>query len=127
MGVQWPRQELVEVEDRAIPGGHLSLDDPHRALSRFAQSVRSGSLQTMTHCIAVSVPICRNPALRPGLAALVSWLQDQRYSSHAIGRIENYVAVHGTPAGIMIEPQDEAPADEAFAEGLDAVPGDSDA
>jgi hypothetical protein len=66
-----------------------------------------------------------NPALRPGLAALVAWLLDQRYSSHAIGRIEGHVAVHGTLAGSMIEPEDEAAAEEAFAEGLDAVSADS--
>jgi hypothetical protein len=69
----------------------------------------------------------RNPALRPGLAALVAWLLEQRYSSHAIGRIEGHVAVHGTLAGSMIDPEDEAAAEEAFVGGLDAVPGDSDA
>jgi hypothetical protein len=74
-----------------------------------------------------SVPLYRNPAYRPGLAALVAWLLDQRYSSHAIARIESHVAVHGTLAGSMIEPDDEAAAEEAFVEGLDAVPGDSDA
>jgi hypothetical protein len=74
-----------------------------------------------------SVPLYRNPAYRPGLAALVAWLLDQRYSSHAIARIESYVAVHGTLAGSMIEPEDEAAVEEAFVEGLDAVPGDSDA
>jgi hypothetical protein len=69
----------------------------------------------------------RNPALRPGLVALVAWLLEQRYSSHAIGRIERYVAVHGTLAGSLIEPEDEAAAEEAFVEALDAVPSDSDA
>jgi hypothetical protein len=69
----------------------------------------------------------RNPALRPGLAALVAWLLEQRYSSHAIGRIENHVAVHDMLAGSMIEPDDEAAAEATFVEGLDVVPGDSDA
>jgi hypothetical protein len=62
-----------------------------------------------------------------GLAARVAWLLEQRYSSHAMGRIESHIAVHGTLAGSMIEPEDEAAAEEAFVEGLDAVPGDSDA
>jgi hypothetical protein len=81
----------------------------------------------MSHCTAHSIPLYRNPAYRPGLAALVGWLLEQRYSSHAIGRIEGHVAVHGTLAGSMIEPEDEAAAEEAFVEALDAVPGNSDA
>jgi hypothetical protein len=81
----------------------------------------------MSHCTARSIPMYRNPALHPGLAALVAWLLEQRYSSHAIGRIESFVAVHGTLAGSMIEPEDEAEAEAVFVDALPAVPLDSDA
>ncbi len=39
--VQRPRQELVEVENFTIPGRHLSLDDPHHALSPFGPFLAS--------------------------------------------------------------------------------------
>jgi hypothetical protein len=72
-----------------------------------------------------SIRLYRNPALKPGLAALVGWLLDHHYSSHAIGRIENFVAVHGTLAGSMIDPEDEPAAEETFCAALPAVPLDS--
>jgi hypothetical protein len=74
-----------------------------------------------------SVPFDRNPQLKPGLAALVTWLIDASYSSHAIGRIQRYVAVHGTLAGSIVEPEDEAGAEEAFTGAIEPVPLDSDA
>jgi hypothetical protein len=81
----------------------------------------------MRHSTAPSIPCYRNPAYRPGLAALVGWLLDHSYSSHAIGRIEAHVATTGTLAGSMIEPEDEAGAEEAFTAALPAVDLDSDA
>jgi hypothetical protein len=90
-----------------------------------AMNRRGAQTRSIVH--APSVPLYRNPAPRPGLAALVGWLLEQRYSSHAIGWIESHVAVHGTLAGSLMEPEDEAAAEEAFVEGQDAVPGDSDA
>jgi hypothetical protein len=74
-----------------------------------------------------SIRLYRNPSLKPGLAALVGWLLDHHYSSHAIGRIENFVAVHGTLAGSMVDPEDEAAAEEAFVAALPEVAGDSPA
>jgi hypothetical protein len=75
----------------------------------------------------MSVPMDRNPALRPGLAALIGWLLDHSYSSHMIGRIEGHAAVHGTLAGSLIEPEDEPAAEEAFISALPVVGNDSPA
>jgi hypothetical protein len=72
-----------------------------------------------------AVRLHRNPQLAPGLSALVPFLIDQHYSSHAIGRIEAYVATHGTLAGSIIEPEDEAAAEEAFVASLPAVDASS--
>jgi hypothetical protein len=74
-----------------------------------------------------AVRLHRNPQLAPGLSALAAFLIDQHYSSHAIGRIEAYVATHGTLAGSMIEPEDEAGAEEAFVSALPELPADSEA
>jgi hypothetical protein len=69
----------------------------------------------------------RNPEYRPGLVVLVTWLLENDYSTHAIHHIEDFVAVHGTLAGSMIDPEDEAAAEEAFVSALPAVAGDSEA
>jgi hypothetical protein len=75
----------------------------------------------------MSVPMYRNPAYRSGLVALVTWLLENHYSAHAIHYIEDFVAVHGTLAGSMIDPEDEAVAEEEFVSALPAVAGDSEA
>jgi hypothetical protein len=70
----------------------------------------------------------RNPQLKPGLAALATWLIENHYSSHAIGRVQAFVAVNGTLAGApMLEPADEPEAEEAFTAALPAVALASDA
>jgi hypothetical protein len=68
----------------------------------------------------------RNPAYRPGLVALVTWLIENQYSTHAIEHIEGFVAAHGTLAGSMIEPEDQAVAEAVFVEALPAVPLDAE-
>jgi hypothetical protein len=74
------------------------------------------------------IPLHRNPALRPGLAALTAWLMNECYSSYAVGRIFDHMAVHGTLAGCMLlDPRDEAGAEEAFVNGLAAVSMESSA
>lgn len=75
-----------------------------------------------------SIPLHRNPALRPGLAALVEWLIEGSYSAHAIGRIFDYTAVEGTPTGCPeLAPEDEYGASSVFCDGLDLVPYSADA
>jgi hypothetical protein len=70
-----------------------------------------------------SVPLHRNPALRPGLAALVSWLLESDYNAHCIGRIFDYTAVEGTPTGCPeLDPTDEYGANSVFCDALDLVP-----
>jgi hypothetical protein len=69
----------------------------------------------------------RNPQLGPGLDALVCWLVEANYSEHALGRIRRHVAVHGTLAGSIVEPEDEAGAEEAFTAALPELAWESDA
>jgi hypothetical protein len=63
----------------------------------------------------------RNPQLGHGLDALVCWLLENHYSEHAIGRIRRHVAVNGTLAGSIVEPEDEPGAEEAFVDALPPV------
>jgi hypothetical protein len=70
----------------------------------------------------------RNDTFRPALAALVEALMRRNYSSHMIGRIFDFSAVHGTLAGAPgLDPADEADCECAFVDALPAVPMDSDA
>jgi hypothetical protein len=69
-----------------------------------------------------AVPLHRNPALRPGLAALATWLMESSYTPNAVGRISDFVAVEGTPTGCPeLAAEDEAAATAVFCDGLDAV------
>jgi hypothetical protein len=82
----------------------------------------------VNHSTTRGVPLDRNPALRPGLDALSLWLAEQRYSTHAIGRILAHAATEGTPTGSpYLDAEDEAGAREAFVDALAPVPGDSPA
>jgi hypothetical protein len=75
-----------------------------------------------------SVPLHRNPSLRPGLAALVEWLTEGDYTAHAIGRILDHTAVEGTPTGApCLDPADEYGASSVFCDALDLVPYSADA
>jgi hypothetical protein len=70
-----------------------------------------------------TVPLHRNPALRPGLNALAEWLLDSDFNAHAIDGIIRYVGVNGTPTGCPHLPaEDEAAATAVFCDGLDLVP-----
>jgi hypothetical protein len=65
----------------------------------------------------------RNPALRPGLAALVGFLMDEDYSTHAIDRVLGHVGATGCLAAAeYLDPEDEEAATEAFVDALAAVP-----
>src|SRR3954465_5441023 len=81
----------------------------------------------MPSILVPSVQLYRNPSLREGLAALVEVLMNRHYSGHAIGRIFDHVAVHGTVAGSIIEPEDEQEAETAFVDALPALGFDSPA
>src|SRR6185312_6133526 len=72
-----------------------------------------------------SVPYYRNPTFKPGLDALVALLMGRNYSGHAIGRVYDHVAVHGTLEGSMVEPEDMADAESAFVDALPAIDFDS--
>jgi hypothetical protein len=63
--------------------------------------------------------------LRPGLAALVEHLMMRDYSSHAIGRIFDFVACNGTLEGSLVEDDDMAAAEACFVDALRPVPYDS--
>jgi hypothetical protein len=77
---------------------------------------------------SMSIPLHRNPALRPGLAALVEWLMESSYSAHAIGRIFDWTATQGTPTGCPeLATEDEYGASSVFCDALDLVPYSSDA
>lgn len=80
----------------------------------------------MPSIIAPSVLLYRNPTFKPALAALVEHLMKKDYSSHAIGKIFNFVAVHGTLYGSIIEPEDEEEAESIFVANLPEVPDSSD-
>jgi hypothetical protein len=70
-----------------------------------------------------TVPLHRNPALRPGLAKLAEWLLDSDFNAHAIDGIIRYVGANGTPTGCPHLPaEDEAAATAVFMDGLDLVP-----
>jgi hypothetical protein len=56
--------------------------------------------------------------LRPGLAALVEHLMMRDYSSHAIGRIFDFVACNGTLEGSLVEDDDMAAAEAIFVDEL---------
>jgi hypothetical protein len=75
----------------------------------------------MPSLLVPSVPYYRNPQLRPGLAALVEFLMERDYSSHAIGRIFDFAACNGTLEGSLIEPDDMADAEAAFVDNLPAL------
>jgi hypothetical protein len=75
-----------------------------------------------------AVPLHRNPALRPGLSALATWLMESSYTAHAVGRIFDFTAAEGTPTGCPeLAPEDEAAATAVFCDALDAVPYNSPA
>lgn len=77
---------------------------------------------------STTVPMYRNPSLRPGLAALDAWLQDGEYTENARGRIVAYTAANGTPTGcIELDPADEYGASSVFCDAMDLVPYSSDA
>jgi hypothetical protein len=67
-------------------------------------------------------PLTFAAALEMGLT-----LADLGSSPAARDRIIRHATAAGTLAGSEIDPEDEAAAEEAFVEALDAVPGDSDA
>jgi hypothetical protein len=73
----------------------------------------------MPSLLVPSVPYYRNPTFRPGLAALVEFLMGRDYTSHAIGRIFDFVACNGTLEGSLIEAEDMADAEAVF---VDAMP-----
>jgi hypothetical protein len=79
----------------------------------------------MPSLLVPSVPFYRNPTLRPGLAALVALLMERNYSGRMVGKVYDFAAVHGTLAGSMIEPEDEAAAEAAFVDALPAIDFDS--
>jgi hypothetical protein len=80
----------------------------------------------VSHFTTPGLPLDRNPALRPGIDALSFWLAEQRYSTHAIGRILAHAATEGTPTGSpYLDPEDEAGATDAFVDALAPVPCDS--
>lgn len=81
----------------------------------------------MPSLLVPSVPFYRNPQLRNGLAALVELLMDRDYSSHAIGRIFDFVACNGTLEGSLIEEEDMADAEAAFVDALPEIAFDSPA
>ena len=76
----------------------------------------------------MAVPMDRNPALRPGLAALVGFLLDKDYSAHAVDRILGHVGATGCLATAeYLDREDEEAATEAFVEALAAIPYDAEA
>jgi hypothetical protein len=78
--------------------------------------------------LAPSIPRYRNPQLRRGLAALVEFLMERGYDNSVIRwSIYDHVAIHGTLAGSLIEPEDEADAEAVFVAALPEVPFDSEA
>ena len=82
----------------------------------------------MPSLLVPSVPLYRNPQLRPGLAALVAFLMERDYTSHAIGKVFDHAAVNGTPTGSpYLDAEDEAGAEAAFVDALEPVPFDSPA
>src|SRR5262249_12797393 len=81
----------------------------------------------MPSILVPSVPFYRNPQLRPGLAALVEFLMDGDYSSHAIGRICDFVACNGTLEGSLVDPEDMAEAEAIFVDALPPLDFDSPA
>jgi hypothetical protein len=68
-----------------------------------------------------SVPYYRNPQLRSGLAALVAFLMEHNYSSHAIGRVFDFVACNGTLEGSLVEEDDMSEAEAAFVDNLPPI------
>ena len=77
---------------------------------------------------APSIPMYRDPAFRPGLAALVEFLVARNYSAHAVGRIFDHVATTGTVAGAEpLDAEDEAGAEAAFVDALPAISFDAEA
>jgi hypothetical protein len=80
----------------------------------------------MPSLLCPSVPYYRNPTFRPGLAALVELLMGRNYSSHAIGRIFDFVACNGTLEGSLVEEEDMADAEAAFVDALPAIPYDNE-
>jgi hypothetical protein len=76
----------------------------------------------MPSIIAPSVFFHRNDTFRASLSAVVEVLMHRRYSSHAIGRVYDYMAVHGTAAGApMLDPEDEEAVECAFVNHLPEV------
>jgi hypothetical protein len=76
----------------------------------------------------MSIPMARNPALRPGLAALAEFLRDKDYSTHAIDRVLGHVGATGCLAtAAYLDREDEAEATEVFIGALPEVPDDSQA
>jgi hypothetical protein len=70
----------------------------------------------------------RNPALRPGLDALVGFLIDKDYTAHAVAHILGHVGATGCLATAeYLDREDEEAATEAFVEALPGVPYDAEA
>jgi hypothetical protein len=63
----------------------------------------------------------KNPFTIPARAVLADWLIDRHYSAHAREAITGHVAMHGTLAGSMIEPEDEGEATEVFISAIPAI------
>jgi hypothetical protein len=72
----------------------------------------------MSSLLVPSVPLHRNPQLKPGLDALVVFLMERDYSSIIRWAIYDHVAIHGTLAGSLIDPEDEADAEAVFVDNL---------
>lgn len=74
-----------------------------------------------------SVMHYRNPNLRGPIGALITFLLERDYTTSARWSIADFAAVNGTLAGSLIEPEDEAAAEELFVDAMPAVPENSDA
>jgi hypothetical protein len=78
----------------------------------------------MSYCASIRMYV--NPALRPGLDALLWWLMDHHYSRPAAESIVRHAGREGTPTGCpYLEAEDEDGATEAFVSALPAVPPDA--
>jgi hypothetical protein len=68
------------------------------------------------------VPIHVNPRVAAAATELALTLEDLHYSRHYIDLIIRHAAATGTLAGSAIDPEDEAVAEAAFVDALDAEP-----
>jgi hypothetical protein len=77
---------------------------------------------------SAQIPLDVNPQVAAALEQLGVLLEDHHYSAYAKARILAYTAREGTPTGCRyLDREDEADAEQVFADSLPAVPPDSPA